>query len=99
MRDFKRLIAPGGVSPLKAQFDCRNLSLFGGPVQGSTLIGWHLLWLLQIGLTTIFILCLEGSHLLGQLSPSHIFRPAVVEPLVTLEELLVFEEDMAPLKM
>ena len=35
------------------------------------------------------ILCLEGSRLLGPLSPSHIFRPAVVEPLVSLEELLV----------
>ena len=27
--------------------------------------------------------------MLGPLSPSHIFRPAVVEPLVTFEELLV----------
>ena len=35
------------------------------------------------------IICLEGSRLLGPLSPLHIFRPAVVEPLVSLKELLV----------
>ena len=28
LRDLKRLIAPGGVSPLKAQFDCRKAQSF-----------------------------------------------------------------------
>ena len=78
------------VSPLKAQFDCRKSESFWRACPG---LHPDRLALAVASLNwpdhDLPILCLEGSRLLGPLSPSHIFRPAVVEPLVTLEELLV----------